>query len=198
VDEWGLDFVLSGSQKAWMCPPGLMIAAVGPRCWDAYATSTFPKFFWDLKSARAFALDGMTPTTPPLTLLYALDAALDLIMAEGVEQVWRRHRDLADLTRRGIERIGLPLFADPRYASDTVTAASLPEEISAKSVLKAMRERHEIELQGGQGYLSDRMVRIGHMGWVTAPELEAVITGLDDVADHLGIARFGAVEAVAG
>lgn len=189
VDEWGLDFVLSGSQKAWMCPPGLMIAAAGPRAWAAYETGSFPRFFWDLKSARTFAADGMTPTTPPLTLLYALDAAIDLILEEGVEQVWQRHAELADLTRGGVERIGLPLFADPRYASDTVTAVSLPEEIPAKAVLNAMRQRHEIELQGGQGYLSDRMVRIGHMGWVSAPELEAVIAGLDDVAGLLGITR---------
>lgn len=189
VDEWGLDFVLSGSQKAWMCPPGLMIAAVGPRAWAANESATFPRFFWDLRSARTFAADGMTPTTPPLTLLYALDAALDMILDEGVEQVWRRHAELADLTRRGVAGIGLPLFADPRYASNTVTAISLPEAVSARSVLVAMRERHEVELQGGQGHLSERMVRIGHMGWVQAPELEAVIAGLDDVATMLGIER---------
>jgi aspartate aminotransferase-like enzyme len=189
VDEWGLDFVLSGSQKAWMCPPGLLIAAVGPRAWAAYGTSTYPRFFWDMESARKFAADGMTPTTPPLTMLYALDAALDLIMSEGVEQTWQRHVDLGELTRRGVERIGFELFADQQFASNTVTAVALPEEISAKSVLSLMRERHAIELQGGQGHLSDRMVRIGHMGWVSAPELEAVIAGLDDVASDLEIPR---------
>lgn len=189
VDEWGLDFVLSGSQKAWMCPPGLMIAAVGPRAWAAYETSSFPKFFWDLAAAKKFAADGMTPTTPPLTLYYALDAALDLILEEGVEQVWRRHAELGRLTRDGISGIGLPLFADSRYASNTVTAVSLPEHVTAKEVLRLMRERHGVELQGGQGHLADRMVRIGHMGWVTAPELEQVIDGLDDVASALGIER---------
>jgi aspartate aminotransferase-like enzyme len=198
TDAWGLDFVLSGSQKAWMCPPGLMIAAVGSRVWDAYEAARYPRFFWDLKSARAFASDAMTPTTPPLTLLYALDAALDLILAEGVEQTWRRHAELAELTRAGIVRIGLELFADRRYASDTVTAVALPEDISAKRVLAAMRERHAIELQGGQGHLTDRMVRIGHMGWVTAPELEEVITGLDDVASVLGITRIAVTPAQVG
>jgi aspartate aminotransferase-like enzyme len=83
TDEWGLDFVLSGSQKAWMCPPGLIIVAAGPRVWDAYQQSTFPRFFWDLASARDFGRKGMTPTTPPLSLLYAFDAALDLILDEA-------------------------------------------------------------------------------------------------------------------
>ena len=89
VDEWGLDFVLSGSQKAWMCPPGLLIAAVGERAWAASETARFPRFFWDLRAARDYARQGMTPTTPPLSLLYALDAALTMILDEGVENVWR-------------------------------------------------------------------------------------------------------------
>ena len=198
MDEWGLDFVLSGSQKAWMCPPGLMIAAVGPRAWGAYEAATYPRFFWDLKSARTFAADGMTPTTPPLTLLFALDAALDLILDEGVEQTWRRHAELGERTRKGVERTGLELFADRRFASNTVTAVELPKDISAKRVLSLMRERRGVELQGGQGHLTDRMVRIGHMGWVTASELDEAIEGLDDVAAELGIVRTVAASAQAG
>jgi aspartate aminotransferase-like enzyme len=189
TDEWGLDFVLSGSQKAWMCPPGLMLATVGPRAWEAYQQSTFPRFFWDIASARTFAAQGMTPTTPPLTLLYALDAALDMILEEGIEQMWARHVTLAEHTRVGIERIGLPLFAERAYASNTVTAVALPENVSAKQVLAEMRARHDIELQGGQGHLAESMVRIGHMGWVTEADLDAVIVGLDDAATQLGIAR---------
>lgn len=188
-DAWGLDFVLSGSQKAWMCPPGLMIAAVGSRAWEAYERSTYPRFFWDLKSAREFAEQGMTLSTPSLTLLYALDAALDLILAEGIEQVWERHARLGARTRAGIDRIGLSLFPDRRYASDTVTAVALPESVGAKKVLAEMRERHDVELQGGQGYLADRIVRIGHMGWVTADEIDQAINGLEEVAGRLEIAR---------
>lgn len=189
MDEWGLDFVLSGSQKAWMCPPGMMIGAVGPRAWEAYERSTFPRFFWDFKSNRTFAGEGMSPTTPPLTLLYALDAALGMMLDEGIEQVWERHASLGERTRSGVREIGLPLFADPRYASNTVTAISMPDGISAKAVMAAMAERHDIVVQGGQGHLADRMVRIGHMGWVSADELDAAIAGLDDVADVLGIPR---------
>jgi len=118
-----------------------------------------------------------------------------MIQEEGVERTWQRHAELGELTRMGVERIGLELFADRRYASNTVTAVALPEDISAKDVLRLMRERHAIELQGGQGHLSDRMIRIGHMGWVAAPELEQVIAGLDDAASVLGMAR--AADAVA-
>jgi aspartate aminotransferase-like enzyme len=188
VDDWGLDFVLSGSQKAWMCPPGLMIATVGPRAWDAYRSSGFHKFFWDFDSARTFANQGMTPTTPPLTMLYALDAALDLILDEGLEQVWERHEGLGEQTRAGVERIGLRLFADRRFASNTVTAVGLPPEISAKTVLRLMRERFDVELQGGQGELADRMVRIGHMGWCSTTDIDGVLHGLREIAPLIGAA----------
>lgn len=196
VDEWGLDFVLSGSQKAWMCPPGLMIAAIGPRAWAAYESSTFPRFFWDFQSARAFAAQGMTPVTPPLTLLYALDAALDLIFEEGLERVWKRHESLGERTRAGVLGLGLELFADPRYASNTVTAVSLPESTPARAVLRLLRERRQVELQGGQGYLADRMVRIGHMGWVTAEDIDNALAALGDVAVELEIGRTATGERV--
>ena len=84
MDGWDLDFVLSGSQKAWMCPPGLVFCAIGPRAWDAYEHSTYYRYFWDIAEARAMAEKNMTPTTPPLNLLFALDAALELMVGRGV------------------------------------------------------------------------------------------------------------------
>jgi aspartate aminotransferase-like enzyme len=188
MDEWGLDLVFSGSQKAWMCPPGLMIAAVGSRVWDAMPTNGFPRFFWDFQSARKFARDGMTPTTPPLTLFYALDAALDLILNEGVEAVWDRHRRLGELTRAGVKSLGLELFADEAVASNTVTAVKVPDGLTAKQILKHMRERHEIELQGGQGAYADSILRIGHMGWAFEPDLQAVLDGLAETIPALMLA----------
>lgn len=189
MDEWGLDFVFSGSQKAWMCPPGLMIAAVGPRAWEAIPENGFPRFFWDLNSARKFADQGMTPTTPPLTLLYAFDAALDLILAEGVEAVWARHARLGELTRAGVKSLGLELFADEAYGSNTVTAFKVPGGLTAKQILKHMREKHEIELQGGQAEYADSIIRIGHMGWAFEPDLQAVLDGLAEAVPALMMAR---------
>jgi aspartate aminotransferase-like enzyme len=188
MDAWGLDFVFSGSQKAWMCPPGLMIAAVGPRAWDAIPANGYRRFFWDLRTAKKFADQGMTPTTPPLTLLYAFDAALDLIIAEGVEAVWDRHARLGELTRAGVKALGLELFADEAYGSNTVTAFKVPEGMTARRILKHMREKHEIELQGGQAEYADSIVRIGHLGWAFEADLQAVLDGLAEAIPALMMA----------
>src|SRR5215210_8439493 len=122
VDGWGIDFVFSGSQKAWMCPPGLLIVAAGPRAWDAHQRSSYPRFFWDMSEAKKWAEQGMTPTTPPLSMLYAFRAALDMIAVEGIERVWERHHRLGGMTREGIAAAGLQLFAQEGFESDSVTA----------------------------------------------------------------------------
>ena len=178
MDDWGLDFVLSGSQKAWMCPPGLLIVAVGPRAWDAVARATYPRFYWDLKAARTAAAQGMTPTTPSLTLLYAYQAALEQILAEGLEHVWARHRRLGAFTRAGVGALELDLYADPAYASDTVTALRPPAGIPAREIVRAARGEHGIELAAGQGAEVDAMVRIGHMGWAEEPDLRRALDAL--------------------
>ena len=187
MDAWNVDFVLSGSQKAWMCPPGLLIAGVGQRAWEAYERSTFPKFFWDIGSARASAAKGMTPATPPLTLLYAFDAALQLIEEEGLEHVWDRHRDLGRLTRTGLKELGLELFADPAYASDSVTAFRPPAGMTAVELIGVMRRDFGIELQNGQAHLADAIVRIGHMGWAHEPDLHEVLVALGALVADQGM-----------
>jgi len=191
---WGLDFVFSGSQKAWMCPPGLMIAAVGARAWEAHARSRFPRFFWDLTAAKESAEQGMTPTTPPLTLLYAYHAALQMIAAEGLDAVWRRHAALGKLTRDGVVAAGLRLFADPAVASDTVTAFLPPEGVTAGALLEVLRRDHGVEAQGGQGHLADRLVRFGHMGWAHEPELRDALGALDRAVAVLGRGRRASAE----
>jgi aspartate aminotransferase-like enzyme len=189
MDEWGLDFVLSGSQKAWMCPPGLTIVAVGPRAWGAYRRSTFPRFFWDLGAAKEYASKGMTPTTPPLSLFYAFDAALDLILDEGLEHVWRRHAELGERTRRGIEDLGLRLFANEAVASNTVTAVAMPDGVTAKQITQMMKRDHDVVVAGGQGHLSDSMIRIGHMGWCERAEIDHCLDALSAVLAELGVAQ---------
>jgi aspartate aminotransferase-like enzyme len=178
MDAWGVDFVLSGSQKALICPPGLVIAATGPRAWKAYQQSTFPRFFWDLGAARKSASEGMTPTTPPLTMLFALDAALDLMLEEGLDNVFQRHQALGAMTREGIRSLGLRLFADEAYASNTVTAFHPPAGVTAKEIIGQMRDAHGIDVQGGQAAYADAMVRIGHMGWVDQEDIEVTINAV--------------------
>jgi aspartate aminotransferase-like enzyme len=182
MDAWGIDLVFSGSQKAWMCPPGLLIVAAGPRAWEAQQRSSFPRFFWDMADARAMAQSGMTTTTPPLSLIYAYHVALEMITAEGIEQVWARHHCLGDFTRNGVRAAGLELLAADGYASDTVTAFFPPAGVSAREFLARLREDHNVEAQGGQAHLADRLIRVGHMGWVAEPEMNQAVDAITQVS----------------
>jgi aspartate aminotransferase-like enzyme len=185
VDAWGIDFVFSGSQKAWMCPPGLLIVAVGPRAWDAHQRSTYPRFFWDISEAKKWAEQGMTPTTPPLSMLYAFRAALQMIADEGIERVWERHRHLGAMTREGIAAAGLPLFAQHGFESDSVTAFLPPPDVTAGQFLEMLRRDYGVEAQGGQAHLADRLIRVGHMGWVHEPEIRQAVDAIADASARL-------------
>src|SRR5215208_3272741 len=188
VDAWGIDFVFSGSQKAWMCPPGLLIVAAGPRAWAAHQQSTYPRLFWDMSEAKKWADQGMTPTTSPLSMIYAFRAALDMIADEGVEHVWERHHRLGLMTRAGIAAAGLRLFAQDGFESDSVTAFEPPANVTAGQFLEMLRRDYGVEAQGGQAHLSDRLIRVGHMGWVHEPEMRQAIEAVVDVADRLSSA----------
>lgn len=178
MDAWDLDWVLSGSQKAWMCPPGLMISAVSERAVAASKASGFPRFFWDLASMIKAADGGSTATTAPVSLFYALDAALEMMMAEGLEQAFQRQARLAALTRDGLTRAGLALFAAPGFASASVTAFRPPAGMSARELRDRVRARSGIEIAIGQGGIADQVNRIGHMGWVAQPEIEATLEAI--------------------
>jgi aspartate aminotransferase-like enzyme len=175
VDAWGIDFLFSGSQKAWMCPPGLLIVAAAARAWDAHQRATYPRFFWDMSEAKKWADQGMTPTTPPLSMLYAFRAALGMITDEGLDRVWERHRRLGAMTREGIAASGLQLFAEHGFESDSVTAFLPPPDVTAGQFLELLRRDYGVEAQGGQAHLADRVIRIGHMGWVHEPEMRQAI-----------------------
>ncbi|HET9015984.1 MAG TPA: alanine--glyoxylate aminotransferase family protein [Thermomicrobiaceae bacterium] len=185
MDAWGVDLVLSGSQKAWMCPPGLVILAIGSRVWDAYRRADYPRFFWDFAAYKKAADAGNTPTTGPLSMLFALKAACDIIEAEGLANVYARHHRLGQLVRDGLAGLGYHLFADPAFASDTVTAALPPRGVTVPAVIKAMRARFGIEVAGGQAHMADELLRIGHMGWVHEPELTRTIAALGEVTADL-------------
>ena len=179
TDAWGLDFVISGSQKAWMCPPGLVICAIGERAWAASESSAYPRFFWDIASARASAAEGMTPTTPPLPLLFALDAALDLMSNEGIKAIWARHRALGLYARERVIDMGLALLADPSFGSDSLTAIKVPEGLSARTIIDDMVLNRRVMLQAGQGDMADQVLRVGHMGWVTEADLTVAFDALE-------------------
>ncbi len=178
VDDWDLDWVLSGSQKAWMCPPGLMLSSVSERALAAAKRSGYPRFFWDIEAMKKAADTGTTATTPPLSLLYALDAAVDAMLAEGIEHLWERHHRLGMLMRVGLRELELDLLADPAFASDSITAFAPPPGMTSSELQDRVVDFAGIEIAVGQGAQTDSINRIGHMGWVEAPELQATLEAL--------------------
>ncbi len=186
MDAWGADAVLSGTQKAWMCPPGLAVVAVGERVWPAHQRSTLPRFFWDFTLARKAAAENGTHVTPPLTTLYALHAAVRMIEEEGLEQVWARHATLGAYVRAGVKELGLGLLADEAHASNRVTAVVMPGGIAPKQLLAHVRERYGVTMASGQGPLADKVIRIGHMGFVHEPELAEALDALESALGDLG------------
>jgi aspartate aminotransferase-like enzyme len=185
MDAWGIDMVFSGSQKAWMCPPGLVVVGIGKRAFEAYEQAKFPRFFFDLKIAADRANEGTTPTTPPMTMIYALKAAADLIDAEGLNNVYDRHARLGAFVRRGVAELGYRIVADEEYVSDTVTAIYPPDGVDANDVLKRMKSDHGIDIASGLGKLQGKALRIGHMGYTHQPELERTLTALSEVTNQL-------------
>ncbi|HLO02737.1 MAG TPA: alanine--glyoxylate aminotransferase family protein [Symbiobacteriaceae bacterium] len=185
MDAWGLDVVLTGAQKALMCPPGLSVIAFSERARErAFACKT-PRFFWDIKAAHNGYLKHQTPYTPAVTEWYALQAALRLIEAEGVENGWKRHALMGAMARAGVKAMGLQLLAtDEAYASNSVTAVVAP--IEPKILRKVARDGFGVQLAGGQAKLEATIFRIGHLGYVTPND---VILAL--AATEMALAKAG-------
>ncbi len=185
TDAWGLDVVVSGSQKAWMVGPGLSFVAVSPRAWAAAETAKMPRFYFDLLAHRKSALDGQTPWTPAVGVMFQLDVALQLMEQEGLAEIWRRHAAVAAAVRAGLTGLGFKLLADPAFASDTVTGAWVPDDLDWKSFNGLLR-KHGLMVAGGQGALKGKIFRIGHLGHVTVPNILNAIAVLDQTLLELG------------
>jgi aspartate aminotransferase-like enzyme len=186
VDAWGLDVVVSGSQKGWMVPPGLAFMSMSPRAWEAHARSTAPRFYLDAARHRDAAARGQTPWTPALSLYYALDVALQMLETEGWDQVFSRHARIAEFTRRGVRELGLELVADPRFASSTVTAVWSPQGVDVAALRKLLREEYGVVFAGGQGALSGKIFRIGHLGLVAEGDIAEALSALGRALTTLG------------
>ena len=185
MDAWGVDLVVTGSQKAWMAAPGLAMIAASPRTWDAMASATMPRFYLDLRAHRDAAVNGQTPFTPAIAVVYQVDEGLRLMSAEGAASIFTRHEACAAASRAGLQALGFELFADERFASRTVTAVKLPEGHDWKTFNGAIK-RHGVVLAGGQGKLSGKIFRLGHLGSVTVEEVIGVIAVLETVALEQG------------
>ena len=188
VDKWHCDVTVTGSQKAWMVPPGLTMVSVSKEAWQAHAEAKMPRFYFDFSKAKSYLEKGQTPWTPAVSIVFALNVALDMILKEGLANVFARHIRVAKAARDGIKSLGLSLFADERYASETVTSVTSPPGLDTKALLKILREEHEVVLSGGQQDLSGKIFRIGHLGWVNEKDIAGVISALKAALPQAGFA----------
>jgi aspartate aminotransferase-like enzyme len=186
TDQWGVDVATTCSQKGFMIPPGLSFISLSPRAWEAYEKAKMPKFYFDIGLYREYAKKGQPPWTPSVALYYGLDKALDMIVAEGFEQVNARHHAIAEYTRNRVRGLGLELLAIGDQASDTVTSVRVPEGISAAELLAMLNKDYDTVLAAGQGNLAGKIVRIGHMGVVHESDIDAAINALEAALDRLG------------
>jgi aspartate aminotransferase-like enzyme len=189
VDEWGLDVVASGSQKGYMIPPGLGFVAVSPRAWQAYANAKLPRFYLDLGKYKKDGAKNTTPFTPPVNLFFALQAALRMMRAEGLESIFARHQRLTHATRAGITALGLPLFAPDGAASPAITSVA-PDRVDAEQIRSVMKKRFDIALAGGQDHLKGKIFRIGHLGFVSDRDILTAIGALEATLQELGYESF--------
>ena len=186
TDAWGLDVVVSGSQKGWMVAPGLAFVSVSERAWAAQERCTTPRFYMDLRRARTSLESGQTPWTPAISLLFQLDRALDMLLDEGMERVWARQQRLAGMVRAGLQEMGLELFAADGHRSDTVTSIKPPEGVEVAALLKIAREEHHTVFAGGQADLRGRIFRFGHLGLVTEDDVRDGLQALERSLTALG------------
>lgn len=180
ADDWGVDAIVSGSQKGWMVPPGLAFVTMSPRAWQAYEQARMPRFYLDLAKHKKYLASGQTPATPAVSIFYGLQVALGMLEAEGMQNVFERHARCGQLARAGVKRLGMELLADEAHASNTVTAAKPPPGTDVKALLGQLRARG-IVLAGGQGALSGKIVRIGHLGYVDESDIQEVLDALEAV-----------------
>jgi aspartate aminotransferase-like enzyme len=193
MDSLGIDVLISGSQKAWMAPPGITMLGVSARAWAAHAHAHMPRFYWDFTKQRAAQAKGQDAWTPSVTTMYGLQAGLRLMRAEGREAIFARHERIAAQTQRGLVALGFRLFSEAGHRSRTVTAAEPPPGVDAKSLIAHAREHHGVVLAGGQEQLAGKIVRVGHMGWVEeehiADTCDALAAALQALAAHRSVAE---------
>ncbi|MEH2238623.1 pyridoxal-phosphate-dependent aminotransferase family protein [Nostoc sp.] len=189
VDAWGLDIVASGSQKGYMIPPGLGFVSVSPKAWEAYKTAKLPKYYLDLGKYRKATAKNTTPFTPPVNLIVALHTTLRIMKEEGLESIFARHERLKNATRAGIQGLNLPLFAADSSASPAITAVA-PQGIEPDKIRSLMKKRFDIALAGGQDHLSNKIFRIGHLGFVSDRDILSCIASLEVTLTELGYEDF--------
>ncbi len=188
VDGWNCDVVATASQKAFMLPPGLGFVSMSPAAWEAQKTATMPRFYFDLSDARRYLERGQTPWTPNVSLLYGLRLALNQMLAVGMEDIFGRHASIGQFTRAGVQSLGLELLCrDQARASNAVTAVKIPDSVDGSKLMDLMLTEENVVLAGGQGKLTGKIFRIGHMGYVSQDDIAEVLEALKRVLPRVGL-----------
>jgi aspartate aminotransferase-like enzyme len=186
VDEWGIDVLVTGSQKALMLPPGLGFIALSDRAWDRTKKAKLPRFYFDLNLERKNQQKGSGAFTPAVSLIFGLRASLNMMEREGLDKVYARHTRLCRATRAAATALGLKLLA-PDSPSPAATGLYLPEGIDADRVLEYLRDRMNVILAEGQDQLKGKVVRIAHVGYMGAFDVVTAIAALE-----MALRKFGA------
>ncbi|MBA2661797.1 MAG: alanine--glyoxylate aminotransferase family protein [Bradymonadaceae bacterium] len=177
MDAWGIDVLVSGSQKAFGIPPGLGFVAANARAWERYESSNHPKYYFDLGRERTNHVQNQTAFTPAISLVVALHEVMKLMQTEGLEALIERHRLNACAAQAGVQALGCRLY--PEVASYSTTAAVVPEGVDAQQVVRAMRDRYGVTIAGGQDHLASSVFRIGHIGFIDRSDMLIAISALE-------------------
>jgi aspartate aminotransferase-like enzyme len=186
VDKWGCDVVVTGSQKGWMVPPGMSMVSVSAESWKAFAQAKMPRFYWDFGKAKSYLEKGENPWTPVISVVFAFSVALEMLLKEGLPSVFARHIRIASTMREGAKALGLPLFADPAHASNTVTSISIPAGMDGKKFRQLMQSEYGIVLAGGQQTLDGKIFRVGHMGLVSEKDIKELLAAMKTTLPKAG------------
>ena len=187
TEAWGVDVVVSGSQKALMTPPGLAVVSVSETAWQKSTAASLPRYYFEWERVRAAQAKFDAAFTPAVSLVGGLNVALGLILEEGLEAAFERHLRLGRACREGIKAMGLELFSPDEDRSAVVTAVSVPEDIDSGELVATIRDRFGITLAPGQGPLKGRIFRIGHIGYYDIFDITTALAGIE-----LALAEMGA------
>ena len=180
VDDWGVDLCIAGSQKCLACPPGLAMVSVSKKAWSAIEKTAVRSYYFDLTLYREFGARQVTPFTPALPIVYALDEALKMLREEGLEERIQRHRTCAKAFYEAVEALGLTPFPDEKFRSNTVIAVNAPSGVDGDEVRKVMRERYRVVISGGVGKLKGSIFRVGCMGIISEAETISTINAFEN------------------
>jgi aspartate aminotransferase-like enzyme len=186
LDEWGLDVLVTGSQKALMLPPGLGFIALSDRAWERTKQATLPRFYFDLNLERKNQQKGSGAFTPAVSLIFGARASLEMMQREGLDRVYARHARMSRATRAAATALGLKLLA-PDSPSPAATGVYLPDGIDADQVLDYLRDHMNITLAEGQDQLKGKVIRIAHVGYMGAFDVITAVAALEMVLRKFGV-----------